>query len=149
MSGYIRIHPDDNVAVALEKLNKGQEILGVTLREDIPAGHKFALEDIGQGRNIVKYAFPIGHATCDIPASHAELHATLLQCAGLPVPEGQTSIFDLDPDADYQRRYLYYPTSHDNGGYLPDLKEYMVGPGLDAQETGRLLTRKGVVETGE
>ena len=68
MSGYIRIHPDDNVAVALEKLNKGQEILGVTLREDIPAGHKFALEDIGQGRNIVKYAFPIGHATCDIPA---------------------------------------------------------------------------------
>ena len=88
-------------------------------------------------------------ATCDTPASHAELHATLLQCAGLPVPEGQTSIFDLDPDADYQRRYLYYPTSHDNGGYLPDLKEYMVGPGPDAHETGRLLTREGVVEAGE
>ncbi len=68
MSGFIRINPSDNVAVALEKLSKGQEVLGITLLEDIPAGHKFSLKAIPEGEDIVKYAFPIGHATCDIPA---------------------------------------------------------------------------------
>lgn len=43
MSRLIRINPRDNVAVALQPLKAGEEALGVTLREDIPAGHKFAL----------------------------------------------------------------------------------------------------------
>ena len=83
------------------------------------------------------------NTTC---ASQTELHATILQCAGLPVPEGQTSIFDLDPEADYERRYLYYPTSLYNAGYLPDLTEYTISKGLVAKETGRVFTREGVVE---
>ncbi len=83
------------------------------------------------------------NTTC---ASQTELHATILQCAGLPVPEGQTSIFDLDPEADYERRYLYYPTSHYNAGYLPDLTEYTISKGLVAKKTGRVFTREGVVE---
>ena len=58
---------------------------------------------------------------CDTPASQTEVHATILQCAGLEIPEGQTSIFDLDPDADYPRRFLYYPTTYSNEGFLPDL----------------------------
>ena len=35
----------------------------VTLREDIPQGHKLALTDIPAGATVVKYGFPIGHAT--------------------------------------------------------------------------------------
>ena len=38
MSRLIRINPRDNVAVALEPLKSGESALGVTLREDIPAG---------------------------------------------------------------------------------------------------------------
>ncbi|MBR3795453.1 MAG: altronate dehydratase [Clostridia bacterium] len=63
MSKYIKITERDNVAVALEPLLKGEEILGAKLNEDVPAGHKFALADIAEGENVIKYAFPIGHAT--------------------------------------------------------------------------------------
>ena len=51
MKEYLQIHPADTVAVAL------QEMPG------IPAGHKFALRDIAQGEDVIKYGYPIGHAT--------------------------------------------------------------------------------------
>ena len=67
MSHILQIHPDDNVAVALEPLKAGETLETsagtVTLREDIPQGHKLALMDIPSGAVVVKYGFPIGHAT--------------------------------------------------------------------------------------
>ena len=39
-----------------------------TLLEDIPQGHKFALEKISSGEAVIKYGSPIGYATEDIPA---------------------------------------------------------------------------------
>ena len=67
MSRILQIHPDDNVAVALEPLKAGEVVETsagtVTLREDIPQGHKLALTDIPAGATVVKYGFPIGHAT--------------------------------------------------------------------------------------
>lgn len=63
---YLKINPDDNVAVAIRPLEADTtiEIDGgtVVLTEDIPAGHKFALEDLDKGEDIVKYGYPIGHA---------------------------------------------------------------------------------------
>ena len=81
MTKCIQIHPDDNVAVALHPVAKGEEIeLGgvrVTAAEDIPQGHKLALCSIAEGENIVKYGFPIGHATCAIePGSWVHVHNT-------------------------------------------------------------------------
>ncbi len=64
----IRIHPRDNVGVAIVPLIAGQTHLGVTLRQDIPAGHKFALMDIAVNDHVAKYAFPIGRATQAIAA---------------------------------------------------------------------------------
>ena len=67
MSRILQIHPDDNVAVALEPLKAGEVVEtsagAVTLREDIPQGHKLALMDIPSEAAVVKYGFPIGHAT--------------------------------------------------------------------------------------
>lgn len=63
----IRIHPSDDVAVALVPIAPGGEALGVTAREAIPAGHKMALRDIREGQNVLKYGMPIGRATRDIP----------------------------------------------------------------------------------
>ena len=54
MQKYIQINPADTVAVALQDL------------PGIPAGHKFALCDIAQGEDVIKYGNPIGHATRDI-----------------------------------------------------------------------------------
>ena len=68
----IRIHPDDNVAVALEDLRKGETLtldtVSVTAIEHIARGHKIALRDIKEGEPVVKYGNPIGLAKADIPA---------------------------------------------------------------------------------
>ena len=62
---YLKINPADNVAVAITTLQKGEkfDIDGheITLNEDIPAGHKFALQDFAEGENVIKYGYPIGH----------------------------------------------------------------------------------------
>lgn len=68
MTNSLRLNPADNVAVSISGLKAGDEALGVKVLEDIPAGHKFALEPIAKDSNVVKYAFPIGHATVDIAA---------------------------------------------------------------------------------
>jgi altronate hydrolase len=61
---------EDVVAVALEDLKKGQTVKtaqgDVTLKDDITRGHKFALYDLKEGDQIIKYGYSIGHATCPI-----------------------------------------------------------------------------------
>ncbi len=60
----LTINGRDNVAVALRDLPKGTRIeSGVELSEDAARGHKIALQDIEENNNVVKYGFPIGHAT--------------------------------------------------------------------------------------
>jgi altronate hydrolase len=66
-----RIHPADDVAVALRDLRAGEtpaEPGGVVLREDIPQGHKIALREIPAGGRVLKYGLPIGAASRCIPA---------------------------------------------------------------------------------
>ena len=68
----IRIHPDDNVAVALEDIRSGETVeidsLTVTALEDVSRGHKIALQRIPAGEPVVKYGNPIGIAKEAIPA---------------------------------------------------------------------------------
>ena len=67
----IRIHPSDNVIVALEDVKKGETVtlegVSVTAIEDVARGHKIAIAPIAQGQPIVKYGNPIGLAKADIP----------------------------------------------------------------------------------
>lgn len=70
MQTYLKIHPDDSVAVALTPLTKGTSVhldnKELLLSEDIPQGHKFALKDIRTGEAVIKYGSPIGLAKEDI-----------------------------------------------------------------------------------
>ena len=70
MQDFIKIHSDDNVAVALKPLASGTTVtigdLTVTLAEDIPQGHKFALVPISTGKAVIKYGNAIGVAKEDI-----------------------------------------------------------------------------------
>ncbi|MDR2968365.1 MAG: altronate dehydratase family protein [Tannerellaceae bacterium] len=63
---YIYIDPEDNVAVAVGNLKKGERLrIGdrdIRLKEDVPAGHKVALCDFNPGDHVLKYGYPIGHA---------------------------------------------------------------------------------------
>ncbi|WP_026701891.1 UxaA family hydrolase [Salibacterium aidingense] len=66
----IKINELDNVAVVIDEAAQGQELrsgaAAVTPLENIPAGHKVALQPIKEGEDILKYGNPIGHATRDI-----------------------------------------------------------------------------------
>ena len=86
---YIKIHSQDNVAVALADIAAGSVVTidkdSVTLGQDIVRGHKFALRAIAKGENVVKYGLPIGHALADIaPGEHVHAHNT------------RTNLSDLD-----------------------------------------------------
>ena len=63
---FLKINPADNVAVAIVNLPAGESLsvdgIDITLNEDVPAGHKFALKDFAEGEDIIKYGYPIGHA---------------------------------------------------------------------------------------
>lgn len=68
---YLKINPADNVAVAITPLKSGETITvdgqDIVLKTDIPAGHKVTLTDFNEGDNIIKYGYPIGHATKHVP----------------------------------------------------------------------------------
>ena len=74
---YIRINPEDNVAVALTDLRKGEAVEGVTLLSDVPRGHKIVLKDLKSGDNVIKYGYPIGHVTKDAPAGSLVNHSCI------------------------------------------------------------------------
>ncbi|MDR2683032.1 MAG: altronate dehydratase family protein [Dysgonamonadaceae bacterium] len=67
---FLKINPEDNVAVALLDLPAGERLTvegkEITLLSAVPAGHKFALMDIPEGAHLIKYGFPIGRACRDI-----------------------------------------------------------------------------------
>ena len=62
---YLKINQADNVAVAISNLKAGEKInidnQIISLQEDIPAGHKIALQNFEEGENVIKYGYPIGH----------------------------------------------------------------------------------------
>lgn len=79
MKRYLKINPADNVSVALDLLNPGEVIdvdgNQVTILDTIENGHKFALEDIPVNADVIKYGYPIGHATVDIKkGQHVHTH---------------------------------------------------------------------------
>lgn len=71
----IVVEPPDNVATAVRTVDEGETVevaVGdderpITVRDDIPFGHKIAIEEIATGESIFKYAKSIGNATEDIP----------------------------------------------------------------------------------
>jgi len=102
----IKIHPLDNVAVALQDLDANETVdidgATITLPQPIARGHKFALAPIGEGEMIVKYGLPIGHALSNIaPGQH--IHSQ----------NAKTNLSDLD-------EYQYQPAFRTLPAQMPD-----------------------------
>ena len=67
---YIRIHPQDNVAIVVNDggLPEGAVFPdGLVLRERVPQGHKVALADLAENEPVVRYNVVIGYALKDLP----------------------------------------------------------------------------------
>lgn len=68
----LKIHPSDNVAVALEDL-KSDQVLDIggdrmQLKGDIPMKHKFTLDSLKSGDSVRMYGVMVGKAQTDLVA---------------------------------------------------------------------------------
>lgn len=83
--GILMHEPDDDVGVAVRDLKAGEEVGSVTLEgkfvanvkmvNDVPLGHKVAMKDIAQGKDVIKYGRVIGAASQAAPrGSHVHTH---------------------------------------------------------------------------
>ena len=67
LSSFIKINPVDSVVVCLRPFKQGETInvngKKIQVLQDTPAGHKVLINDAAKGENIIKYGYPIGHAT--------------------------------------------------------------------------------------
>ena len=67
MRAFIQINPKDNVAIAVRAVSRGTELTsGLVALDDIPQGHKIALDDISQNGVIVRYGVTLGYAISPI-----------------------------------------------------------------------------------
>jgi altronate hydrolase len=110
----IRINENDNVAVALCPLKKGEihpSPAGgdsLVMENDIPGGPKIALRDIEAGDRIVKYGYPIGAASIRITRG-AYVHTHNLRTLLTEGPE-----------------YHYHPIPMEEWKYSGDIPEISV-----------------------
>lgn len=83
LDGAIILNPADSVATATVNLGAGKEMRYViegreqrlTVLQDVPAGHKFALRDIHPADHVYKYGEIIGRALVEIkPGEHVHVH---------------------------------------------------------------------------
>src|SRR3954469_11022857 len=81
MKAVLVISARDNVATALEPIEKGRSVAlnegegSVVALDAIPVGHKMAIRAIDDGAGVFKYGSPIGTAIGDIAAgSHVHTH---------------------------------------------------------------------------
>lgn len=67
---YIRVHPNDNVAIVVNDGGLGEGAVfvdGLMLRERVPQGHKVALADLAEGDEVIRYNVVIGYALKALP----------------------------------------------------------------------------------
>lgn len=71
----LKINANDNVYIALKDIKKGEKVLDIEIKQDIPPGHKIALTSIDKNEDVIKYGYPIGHATAGIKVGeHIHTH---------------------------------------------------------------------------
>src|ERR1700741_3539758 len=77
-SAVIKLHPDDDVAIARQAITRGttlDDLNGLTVLADIPEAHKVAVRSVAQGSPVRRYGQIIGFATQAIePGEHVHVH---------------------------------------------------------------------------
>src|SRR5215216_5937776 len=70
-NSILKVHPKDNVLVALKNLAKGQTIVfdehEYILQDNIPAKHKIFTRDMNTGDEVIMYGVLVGKAQNFIP----------------------------------------------------------------------------------
>ncbi len=98
---YLRIHPNDNVLVALVDLPIGFSInidsKKVVLQETIPAKHKFTIVAMKKDADILMYGVLVGRLNYDLPAG-TRLNVDNLRHASESFELGKRNLQWIEPD---------------------------------------------------
>lgn len=118
MSGprFIKLHPDDNVGIALDDLALGEiAVDGVTLSTNVGKGHKFTLTAIRKGALARRYGQVIGSASEDIAAgAHVHVHNLAMAEQALDYAIGE-GVVPVAPSND-RRTFMGYRRSDGQSG---------------------------------
>jgi len=113
---YLRIHPEDNAAIALVDLKQGEQIdlsgAHCVLRSDVSCKHKFALRSLAPGDAVILYGIVIGKAVTPIRQGELLSTGNTHHDAGAFHPRSKDYVWQAPPVARWQqRRFLGFVRS--------------------------------------
>lgn len=116
MKKIIKIHPSDNVIVALKDLEKGEVVMyegqHYEMQENIPAKHKFYTEDITIGGEVKMYGVLVGKAVVALRRGDLMTTTNLHHAADPYVYRGATYSWKAPDVSQYKTRtFLGYHRS--------------------------------------
>ena len=115
----IRLHPRDNVAIALKTISAGTvlelNLQKITLAGEIPVGHKFALEEVSPGGEVRRYGYLIGCATRTIHAGEW-VHSHNLEAGAVERSYQYQLVSAPGWRPDRRRTFWGYPRQHGRVG---------------------------------
>ena len=150
MREVLKISAGDSVAVALAALSAGKTLdvegQSVTLANDVPAGHKFALKEMKAGEPVIKYGFPIGQAKCDVQiGEHVHVHNLKTLLSSELTYEHHPSVTELEPQE--VRTFMGYPRSNGKVGVRNEL--WILPTVGCVNDVARVLERKAQELVGD
>lgn len=101
MNDWIRLSAEDGVVIALRAVSSGENISledgrELTVRDDVPKGHKILTKPVAAGEDVLKFGYSIGKAKTDLEAG-VWVHTHNLRT-------GLGAILDYSYDASAERR---------------------------------------------
>jgi altronate hydrolase len=100
-SVVLKLHPDDNVLIALRDLHQGEKIdfsdRSIVLTSDVPAKHKFVTEDLSPGAAVLMYGVLVGKVVQPIQKGSV-LNTRNIRHDALPFQEKSTEFKWPPPD---------------------------------------------------
>lgn len=115
----MKVHPADNVLVALDDLSANEKITyngdEYTLINRVPAKHKFVMNDLKQGDEIYMYGVLVGKAETEIPAG-SRITTSNVKHAASGFSAGERKLEWSQPDISKFANRTF------NGFYRPDGK---------------------------
>ncbi len=115
----LQLHATDNVAIARQAISAGTVLdyngAFITISEDVPAGHKFALADVPAGGEVRRYGHSIGRASQDIPTG-AWVHTHNLEMGEVRKEYTYTVVPSPVWNPDRQRTFMGYPRPDGRAG---------------------------------
>jgi altronate hydrolase len=142
-----KVHPDDNVLVALTNLPKDEKVFyngkNYTTAEAIPAKHKFVIQDLQPGDPITMYGVLVGKAQSNIPTGGLISTSNVKHAAsGFEVGERKLSWPQPDVSKFQNKTFLGY---HRSDGKVGTANYWLVIPMVFCENRNLDVLRESLV----